>query len=97
MSVSAPSKLVKVPLLVKQLQVVCEELADAKTRFADIKGQIDALEVGDFSTTYDVVIKATEGLGHVDGAMVNWTIGKLVTLMAAYDGPAVDNLRSGQL
>jgi hypothetical protein len=97
MSVSAPSKLVKVPLLVKQLQVVCEELADAKTRFADIKGQIDALEVGSFSTTYDTVIKAVDGMGHIDGAMVDWTIGQLTTLMASYNGPAVDNLRSGQL
>ena len=97
MSVSAPSKMVKVPLLVKQLQVVCEELADAKTRFADIKGQIDALEVGSFSTTYDTVIKATDGLGHVDGTMVDWTVGQLTTLMASYNGPAVNNLRSGQL
>jgi hypothetical protein len=84
-------------MLVRQLQTVCEELADAKTRFADIKAQFDALEVGDLSTTYDTVLKATEGLGHVDGAMVNWTIGKLVILMAAYDGPAVNNLRSGVL
>jgi hypothetical protein len=97
MSVATPSKMVKVPLLVKQLQVVCEELADAKTRFADIKGQIDALEVGGFGTTYDTVIQATAGLSHIDGAMVDWTIGELITLMAAYNGPAVNNLRSGVL
>ena len=97
MSVSSASKLAKVPLLVKQLQVVCEELADAKTRFADIKGQIDALEVGSFSTTYDTAIKAVDGMGHIDGAMVDWTVGQLTTLMASYNGPAVNNLRSGQL
>jgi hypothetical protein len=97
MAVSAPSKMVKVPLLVKQLQVVCEELADAKSRFNDIKGQIDALEVGGFGTTYDTVIQAVDGMGHIDGAMVDWTVGQLTILIAAYNDPAVNNLRSGVL
>jgi len=97
MAVSASSKMVKVPLLVKQLQVVCDELADARTRFNDIKEQIDDLEIEDFGTTYDTVIQAVNGMEHINGAVVNWSLGQLVTLMASYNGPAVNNLRSGIL
>jgi hypothetical protein len=101
MPISDASKQAKVPQLVKDLQAVCEELADGKSRFEDILQQINDLEIGSFGTTYDAKIKATAGLGHVDGGMVDWTVGKLTELNAWWIATgqgrmaAINNLRTG--
>lgn len=101
MSVSTDSKEKKVPQLVLELQSICDELADAKRRFMDVKSQIDDFEIGDFTIpiNYDTEIQAVEKLKHIDGAMVNWTVGKMndwITWLTS-DGrmAAINNLRTG--
>jgi hypothetical protein len=102
MSVSDESKEAKVPYLVLDLQSICESLADAKRRYDDLKSQINSLEIGSFiSPAYDTKIQSISSLKHVDGAMVDWTVGKLDALsvwwVAVGEGrmAAIDNLRTG--
>jgi hypothetical protein len=95
MTITAPTKAAKVPALVVELQSICEEIADAKSRFADVQRQINSLEVGSFGTTFDIDIQKIKGLEHATGGIVDWTIGQLATQLPAINGPAIDNLRSG--
>jgi hypothetical protein len=106
MSVSNASKLAKVPTLAKGLQDIANQLAQAMLLFEDIKKQIDDLEVGSFThveggPTYETGIQAIPSLKHVDGPMIDWTIGKLNELNAWWEAEgqgrmaAINNLRTG--
>jgi hypothetical protein len=96
MAVSLNSKKAKVPVLVKQLQSICDQLANSKLLFEDLKNNVEAMEIGSFGSTYDAEIQAVTGLKHADGVMVDWAIGEFTTLFATFNVPAVNQLRSGQ-
>ena len=95
MTVSVESRKAKVPVLAKQLQNICDELADAKLKYEDFKNNITAMEFNGFGSTYNAEIQAVPGLKHADGAMVDWAIGQLDTLFASYNVPAINQLRTG--